>query len=133
MKQSVLADTGPLYAAADPDDQYHERAQRELKRLNRDRRSVVVAYPILSEAYTLVLYRLGKVVASTWLDETLAGVSLVNPAAEDYRAATDRVLGFKDQLITLFDATVAVLAQRTGLQVWTYDHHFDVMRVPVWR
>jgi predicted nucleic acid-binding protein len=133
MKRSVLADTGPLYAAADPDDQYHERAQRELKRLNRDRRSVVVAYPILSEAYTLVLYRLGKVVASTWLDETLAGVSLVNPAAEDYRAATDRVLGFKDQLITLFDATVAVLAQRTGLQVWTYDHHFDVMRVPVWR
>jgi predicted nucleic acid-binding protein len=104
-----------------------------LKRLDRDRRSVVVAYPILSEAYTLVLYRLGKVVASTWLDETLAGVSLVNPAAEDYRAATDRVLGFKDQLITLFDATVAVLAQRTGLQVWTYDHHFDVMRVPVWR
>jgi predicted nucleic acid-binding protein len=33
----------------------------------------------------------------------------------------------------LFDATVAVLAQRTGSQVWTYDHHFDVMRVPVWR
>jgi predicted nucleic acid-binding protein len=133
MKRSVLADTGPLYAAADPDDQYHERAQRELKRLNRDRRSVVVAYPILLESYTLVLYRLGKEVASTWLGETMAGASFVNPAAEDYRAASDKVLGFKDQLITLFDATVAVLAQRTGLQVWTYDHHFDVMRVPVWR
>lgn len=133
MKRSVLADTGPLYAAADPDDQYHERAQRELKRLNRDRRSVVVAYPILLESYTLVLYRLGKEMASTWLDETMAGVSFVNPAAEDYRAATSKVLGYKDQLITLFDATVAVLAQRTGLQVWTYDHHFDVMRVPVWR
>jgi predicted nucleic acid-binding protein len=133
MKRSVLADTGPLYAAADPDDQYHERAQRELKQLNRDRRSVVVAYPILLESYTLVLYRLGKEVASTWLDETMAGVSLVNPAAEDYRAATSKVLGCKDQIITLFDATVAVLAQRTGFSVWTYDHNFDVMRVPVWR
>jgi hypothetical protein len=40
---------------------------------------------------------------------------------------------FKDQPITLFDATVAVLAQRTGLRVWTYDHHFDVMRAPIWR
>lgn len=133
MKRSVLADTGPLYAAADPDDQYHERAQRELKRLNRDRRSVVVIYPILLESYTLVLRRLGKEVASTWLDETMAGVSLVNPAAQDYRAASDKVLGFEDPLITLFDATIAVLAQRTGLQVWTYDRHFDAMRVPVWR
>jgi predicted nucleic acid-binding protein len=133
MKRSVLADTGPLYAAADPDDQYHARAQRELKRLNSDKRSVVVAYPTLLESYTLVLYRLGERAASTWLDETMAGASFVNPAAEDYRAATAKVLSFKDQPITLFDATVAMLAQRTGLQVWTYDHHFDVMRVPVWR
>jgi len=133
MKRSILADTGPLYAAADPDDQYHERAQRELKRLNRDKRSVIIAYPTLLESYTLVLYRLGKQVASMWLTETMAGASFVNPAAEDYRAATAKVLSFQDQSITLFDATVAVLAQRSELQVWTYDHHFDVMRVPVWR
>ena len=133
MKRSVLADTGPLYAALDPDDQYHEQAQRELKRLNRDRRQVVVAYPILLESYTLALYRLGQQIASKWLSETIAGAGLVNPAAQDYRAATSKVLSFPDQRITLFDATVAVLAQRSGLQVWTYDHHFDVMRVPVWR
>ena len=133
MKRSILADTGPLYAAADPDDQYHERAQKELKRLNRDRRAVVVAYPILLESYTLVLYRLGKEAAWKWLGETMAGANLVNPAAEDYRAATAKLLSFKDQPVTLFDATVAILAQRTGFSVWTYDHHFDVMRVPVWR
>jgi predicted nucleic acid-binding protein len=64
------------------------------------------------------------------------GASLINPAAEDYRAAVAEALSFEDQRITLFDAAVAVLAQRSGLQVWTYDHHhhhFDVMRVPVWR
>jgi predicted nucleic acid-binding protein len=133
MKRSVLADTGPLYAAVDPDDQYHKRGQEELKRLNRDRRQVVVAYPILLESYTLVLYRLGKQIASQWLSETMEGADLVNPAAEDYRAATAKVLSFGDQRITLFDAMVAVLAQRAGLQVWTYDHHFDVMRVAVWR
>jgi predicted nucleic acid-binding protein len=133
MRRSVLADTGPLYAAADPDDQYHERAQTELERLNRERRAVAVAYPILLESYTLVLYRLGKQVASKWLGETMEGASLINPSAEDYRAAVAKVLSFEDQRITLFDATVAVLAQRSRLQVWTYDHHFDVMRVPVWR
>jgi predicted nucleic acid-binding protein len=133
MRRVVLADTGPLYGAVDPDDQYHERAQEELKRLRREQRAVVIAYPTLLESYTLVLYRLGKQVVASWLTETIEGASLVNPGAEDYREATARVLAFSDQPITLFDATVAVVALRLGLQVWTYDHHFDVMRVPVWR
>jgi predicted nucleic acid-binding protein len=58
----------------------------------------------------------------------------IRPIGDSFSALfIDEVLSFKDQPITLFDATVAVLAQRTGLPVWTYDHHFDVMRVPVWR
>ena len=133
MKRVVLADTGPLYAAVDPDDQYHERAQKELKRLTRDMRAIIIAYPILLESYTLVLYRLGNQTASIWLTETMGGASVVNPTSEDYRDAAAKVLTFPDQRITLFDATVAVLAQRSGFQVWTYGHHFDVMRVPVWR
>ena len=48
MKRTVLADTGPLYAAVDPDDEYHARAQRELKRLAREKREVVLACPTLA-------------------------------------------------------------------------------------
>jgi predicted nucleic acid-binding protein len=58
---------------------------------------------------------------------------MINPTPEDYRDAFARVRALGDQDITLFDATVAGLAIRMGLEVWTYDHHFDVMRVPVWR
>ena len=133
MRQAVIADTGPLYAAVDPDDQYHRRAQRELKRLVRDRHELVIAYPTLLESYTLLLYRLGREVAKAWLDEVLTGAALVNPTPEDYRDAATKVRAFTDQEITLFDAAVAVLASRLGLTVWTYDHHFDVMRVAVWR
>jgi predicted nucleic acid-binding protein len=133
MRQAVIADTGPLYAAVDPDDQYHRRAQRELKRLVRDRHELVIAYPTLLESYTLLLYRLGREVAKAWLDEGLTGAALVNPTPEDYRDAATKVRAFTDQEITLFDAAVAVLASRLGLTVWTYDHHFDVMRTAVWR
>ena len=128
----MLADTGPLYAAADPDDAHHKRSRRELRRLGDEDHEIMVAYPTLLEAYTLVLFRLGEAAASRWLED-MAGAALVNPSAEDYRHAVVRVQSLKDQSITLFDALVATLAGRLGLEVWTYDHHFDVMRVPVWR
>jgi predicted nucleic acid-binding protein len=133
MRSAVLADTGPLYAAVDPDDAYHSQSQRELRRLSRNRRDVVIAYPTLLEAYTLVLYRLGNRSASSWLSNILAGAALVNPTPDDYHEAANKIQAFADQQITLFDATVAVLAARLGVQVWNYDHHFDVMRVEVWR
>jgi predicted nucleic acid-binding protein len=130
--RAVLADTGPLYAAADPDDSHHKRAHQELQRLARERYEVLVAYPTLLEAYTLVQFRLGKNAASHWLnDMTSAGV--INPSAEDYRQALRKVQPLADQPVTLFDATVAALAARLGLEVWTYDHHFDLTRVGVWR
>lgn len=133
MIRSVLADTGPLYAAADPDDAHHRRAQRELKRLDREQRVVVLAYPTLLEAYTLVLYRLGKRAASSWLADILTGVTLMNPEMDDYREAIHKLAQLEDQPITLFDATLAAMSVRLELEVWTYDHHFDLMQAAVWR
>lgn len=132
MRPAVLADTGPLYAATDPDDAHHKRSRRELRRLADENYEIIVAYPTLLEAYTLVLFRLGEAAAMRWLEE-MAGAALVNPSADDYRQAVVRVQSLKDQSITLFDALVASLAGRLGVEVWTYDHHFDVMRVAVWR
>jgi predicted nucleic acid-binding protein len=132
VRRAVLADAGPLYAAVDRDDGHHRRAQSELKRLARQKKEVLVAYPTLCEAYTLVLHRLGKPTAESWLKQTLVGVSLVNPTPEDREART-KLASFLDQPITLFDATVAVLGARLQAEIWTYDHHFDLMRVAVWR
>jgi predicted nucleic acid-binding protein len=132
VRPAVLADTGPLYAAADPDDAHHKRSRRELRRLADEKQEIMVAYPTLLEAYTLVLFRLGETAALRWLED-MAGAALVNPSAEDYRHAVVRAQSLKDQPITLFDALVATLAVRLDLEVWTYDHHFDAMRVAVWR
>ncbi len=61
---------------------------------------MIVAYPTLSEAYTLVLYRLGKDVASNWMNDVLSGVALLNPTPEDYREAIKKLSAFADQPIT---------------------------------
>jgi hypothetical protein len=57
----------------------------------------------------------------------------VNPGPEDYREAFATIRALADQPITLFDATVASLATRLGVEVWTYDHLFGLMRVAVRR
>jgi predicted nucleic acid-binding protein len=58
MTRAVLADTGPLCAANDEGDVHHQRALRELKELNRDRREVLTAYPTLLEACSLLFFPL---------------------------------------------------------------------------
>jgi len=131
--RAVLADTGPLYAAADPDDQYHAPAQEQLQTLVDEGLSVVLAYPILLETYTLIRYRLGAASASAWLEDVREGSAWVNPSPQDYREAAALVGRFPDQSITLFDGTLAIVAARLSLPVWTYDHHFDTMGTSVWR
>jgi|SRR5579863_2604303 len=132
MRPTVLADTGPIYASLDPSDLHHARALGDVERLGRTRCRILVTFPILLESYSLVRRRFDPSTALRWLTE-MTESSLVNPAPEDYRVAQAQVRAYPDQRITLFDATLAVLALRMNLQVWTYDHHFDVMRVPVWR
>lgn len=130
--RAVLADAGPLYAIADESDALHERATKELHQMELDAREVLVAYPTLLETYSLVLYRMGNRAAAEWL-MYMADAIFLNATPEDHRLALGRVRGIADQRITLFDATLAALATRLRLEVWTYDHHFDAMRIPVWR
>lgn len=132
MMRAVLADTGPLFAAADEDDAEHGRALRQMDELDREGWAVLIPYPILLESYSLILKRFGPQAALLWLGNA-AEASLLNPTPEDYSVACAIVRALSDQDISLVDATVAALATRLKVEVWTYDHHFDVMRVPVWR
>jgi predicted nucleic acid-binding protein len=129
----VLADTGPLYAARDPDDEQHIRSQSQLGQLAFQNLKVVVPYPTLLESYTLVMRKLGTHSSQEFLKEIVHGSIFENPTPADYRKASSRILRYRDQYVTLVDAVIAEMSVRLEAPVWTFDHHFDVMRVAVWR
>lgn len=131
--RAVIADTGPLYAEADRSDQYHQRSQTELLKINQENLAVLVPYPIYLEAHKLVLYASGFQAAIAFSNRLALQTNLLNPTPEDYQAALELTNRFPDQRIALFDAVTAVLAMQMMLPVWTYDFHFEVMGIPVWR
>jgi len=133
MSGVVLADTGPLYALADPSDQFHDRAHRELETIVSRNNSVLVIFPVLCEAHTLVLRRLGGRYAAGWLSEMLSGSLPVNPDTNDYLDATVGLRKYSDHPITLVDALLARLTRRLEAPVWTFDRHFVTMRTSVWK
>ncbi|WP_373526143.1 type II toxin-antitoxin system VapC family toxin [Nostoc sp.] len=138
--RAVFADTGPLYAAVDVDDQYHERClrrasltQAELQRINTENLIILVPFPVYLETYNLLLYRLGTKQAISFARQCREAVHFVNPSEEQYTAAVEKAANFPDQRITLCDAVTAILSQEMKLPVWTYDYHFDLMLIQVWR
>jgi predicted nucleic acid-binding protein len=132
MLRLILADTGPLYALADPSDQYHLDAHEQLERLTASGRVVAITYLTLAEAYTLVLRRLGAAYAHVWIEEIVDGSAMINPDPGDYIQASNLMVAYTDQPITMFDAVAAAVGERLSLAVWTYDRHFDLMGSKRW-
>ncbi|MEZ0368758.1 MAG: type II toxin-antitoxin system VapC family toxin [Candidatus Sericytochromatia bacterium] len=131
--KAILADSGPLYAAFDPGDQYHMRSQDEIQQLNQQGFRVQVAYSTLSEVYSLVMYRFSAAEALGFLSQLSQTIAFIPVQPEDYQAAIELLRRYPDQKISLFDAVLCNVSQCLRFPVWTYDYHFDVMQGQVWR
>jgi hypothetical protein len=56
-----------------------------------------------------------------------------NARREDYQDASVTIFPNRNQDLALFDTVLAAMSDRLEAPVWTFDHHFDVMGVNVWR
>lgn len=131
--KGIIIDTGVFYALLDKSDTYHKQAQSELNIVIEKNLTIYVSFPVFLETYSLLLYRLGFMTAKAFTEYCDTSVEFINPNQKQYLLAKDKVIQYPDQKITLVDGMTAILSIQMNLPVWTYDYHFDIMGVQVWR
>jgi predicted nucleic acid-binding protein len=128
----VIADTGPLFALNARDDGYTSRAMREMTAIRSEGGQVYVPQSTVLETYSLMMRQIGISRAQRWLNEVRRRTGIIPLDEQHYAEAFTLVLKYPDQDITLFDALLHVVSTRTGIPVWTYDHHFDILGTARW-
>lgn len=114
-------------------DGEHGRAVRELAELEAQGYRVLLSQPIILETHKLLLRRNKPPYAHDYTLALTERFYTVNPQSEDYQVGIEIIGRFKDQQVSLFDASLAALSTRLSLPVWTFDYHFDVLSANIWR
>jgi predicted nucleic acid-binding protein len=109
----AIVDAGPLYAAADVDDQDHQECLSALSRA--DLRLVVPALAV-AEATYFVGGRLGAAAESRFLTG-VGELDVEGPSAEDFTRMAELVEEYADFPLGGTDASVIALAERLDVAI----------------
>ena len=122
----AVVDTGPLYAAADADDDDHAACAAALR--SKDYRMVIPALVIAETTY-LIGTRLGARAEVKFL-ESLAALDVEAPAASDWARIAKLADRYRNFPLGGVDASVVALAERLGIEivVTLIRRHFGAIR-----
>ena len=122
----AVVDAGPLYAAADGDDQDHDACRSVLSRA--DLRLIVPALAV-AEATDFVGRRLGAPAEAAFL-RGLGALDVEGPSPEDFDRIAQLVETYADFPLGGTNASVIALAERVGASiVVTLEHrHFAAVK-----
>jgi predicted nucleic acid-binding protein len=121
----LLLDTGILYALADEDDDWHERARDFI---GKNRLPLVTPASVLPEATYLLRSRLGPEAESLFVESLAAGeITVENLTAGDLVRCTDLLREF--DFLGFVDASVVAVAERLRLRSIVTTDRRDFQRV----
>lgn len=124
--RGVLADTGPLVALLNRNDDLHAECAREFRRM---REPMLTVLPVITEAMHLLQ---GSWTARDALWELFAtgAASLVPVGEADFARMRELMRKYRDQDMDVADAALVRVAEREGLTViFTLDRDFAVYRI----
>lgn len=119
----IVADTGPLVAAANLDDVAHQLAAALVTEIGQD---LIVLDPVIAEVDYLMRARIGSDTARKFLRSLTAGEHRVAPVSPGvFRRAVELDAQYADLELGIVDAAVMAYAERNELPVLTFDfRHF---------
>ena len=123
--RNILVDTGPIVALLHKDDKHHKRVTSFIKQCGC---GLLTTWPVMTEAWHLLPAH-GRVALTGW---ALNGGVAVLDLGENVLTELDRLLRqYRDRPMDLADASLVLLAERTGLtEILTIDRaDFDVYRL----
>jgi predicted nucleic acid-binding protein len=125
----ILIDTGPLVAIIDKADIENHRKCSSILRSLRD--PFLTTWPCLTEAmYFIGDMRGWKGQATLWKLFIRGVIRLHPPADDEWKRVRDLMEEYKDTPMSLADASLVVLAERTGTRtIFTLDSDFGVYRI----
>lgn len=126
MSTLAIVDAGPLYAAADADDEHHAAC---LATLVRPDLRLVLAAMAIAEATYFIGTRLGSAAERSFL-EGLSDLDVEGPSGADFARMAELVEQYRDWPLGGTDASIVALAERLGAPaIVTLDHrHFAAVR-----
>ena len=122
----LLVDTGPLYAVADLDDDWHARSAELLLRT---RETLLVPVTVIPEVTYLLNRRLGQGAEGRFVASLAAGELTIEPLYRSDLERSAQLLSSYPQL-GFVDCTVVAMAERLRLRslVTTDRRHFAAVR-----
>lgn len=124
----ILVDTGPLYAMADRDDDWHLRIVRFLER---SRDELVIPITVLPEAAYLFAAHLGPEAERKLVQSIVSGEMAVEELTlQDLGRTLELLRRYEDARIGFVDATVVAIAERLKIpRILTTDRRdFSLVR-----
>ncbi len=125
---AILVDTGPLYAMADRDDDWHGRTVRFLRR---SRDELVIPVTVLPEAAYLLGNHLGPEAEQQLVRSVVnAEFAVEELTIQDLRRTLELLMHYTEARLGFVDATVVAMAERLRIsRILTTDRRdFSLVR-----
>ena len=123
----VLIDSSAFYATLVPRDTHHLAGLAILKRLQSETFQVITTNFVVAETHSLLLNRMGRDRAFTFLNTIDAGATaIVSILPDDEIRARDIIRRYDDKAFSLVDATCFAVMERLQIPAaFTFDRNFS--------
>ena len=125
-RHHVLVDSSAYFVLANTSDTDHHVARAILGRSHTEHRHLFTTNFILAETHALLLKRLNRAVAATFVRQIYLGnTTIVRVSKADENRAWEIITQYEDKDFSFTDATSFAVMERLSISyAFTFDHHF---------